>query len=211
MNQSNTALRWAALAALALTTTAAQAALFDLNYAGTFDNRSLLGGTALANGTPFSITATFDPSLNTGPSFFATTGFFEVTALSLTLNGSTYTAITSSSLNVIFDGSFVGLSDAVFGSGGSASTRFLGTAEGSFNQRAPSLASFFGAGNSQGNYTLPLSGVSGGLSIYGEGISSATASITATAVPEPAEYAAVTGLALGVFALVQRRRKAAGR
>jgi len=36
-----------------------------------------------------------------------------------------------------------------------------------------------------------------------------TASITA--VPEPAEYAAVTGLALGVFALVQRRRQAAGR
>ena len=35
--------------------------------------------------------------------------------------------------------------------------------------------------------------------------------LTAAAVPEPAEYAAVTGLALGVFALVQRRRQAAGR
>ena len=31
------------------------------------------------------------------------------------------------------------------------------------------------------------------------------------AVPEPAEYAVVTGLALGMFALVQRRRHAAGR
>jgi hypothetical protein len=56
-----------------------------------------------------------------------------------------------------------------------------------------------------------LSGVSAGLAINGFGISSATASITAAAVPEPSEYAAVTGLALGVFALVQRRRKAAGR
>jgi len=36
-------------------------------------------------------------------------------------------------------------------------------------------------------------------------------SVVAAAVPEPAEYAAVTGLALGVFALVQRRRQAAGR
>ena len=36
-------------------------------------------------------------------------------------------------------------------------------------------------------------------------------SVVATAVPEPAEYAAVTGLALGVFALVQRRRQATGR
>ncbi len=36
-------------------------------------------------------------------------------------------------------------------------------------------------------------------------------SVVAAAVPEPAEYAAVTGLALGVFALVQRRRQATGR
>jgi hypothetical protein len=35
--------------------------------------------------------------------------------------------------------------------------------------------------------------------------------VTITAVPEPAEYAAVTGLALVVFALVQRRCQAAGR
>jgi len=35
--------------------------------------------------------------------------------------------------------------------------------------------------------------------------------IQPSAVPEPAEYAAVTGLALGIFALVQRRRQAAGR
>ena len=37
------------------------------------------------------------------------------------------------------------------------------------------------------------------------------ANLQYSAVPEPAEYAAVTGLALGVFALVQRRRQAAGR
>ncbi len=35
--------------------------------------------------------------------------------------------------------------------------------------------------------------------------------IQPSAVPEPSEYAAVTGLALGIFALVQRRRQAAGR
>ena len=64
MNTSTKTLRWAALAAHALTTTAAQAGLFNLNYTGSFKSDTTLGGTALGADTPFSMTATFDSSVN---------------------------------------------------------------------------------------------------------------------------------------------------
>ena len=57
MNTSTKALRWAAIAALALTTTAAQAGLFDLNYTGSFSSATTLGGTPLGANTPFSMVA----------------------------------------------------------------------------------------------------------------------------------------------------------
>lgn len=57
-------------------------------------------------------------------------------------------------------------------------------------------------------YTLDLEGVPGGLVIGETGTAIPTASITA--VPEPSEYAAVVGLALGVFACVRRHRIASG-
>jgi len=213
MNPSTTALRWAALAAFALTTTAAQAATFDLNYTGNFSSGTTLGGVSLASNTPFSITATFDgdPSLNKFTRFPGT-GIFEITALSLTLTGyGAYTAVTGPGLNVNLGMSSVGLSGATgIGIGNNIRSLFNNSSDSTYNPAAPSPVSFSDYSFSMGGNTIPLSGVTGGL-VIDSAISSASASITAAAVPEPSEYAAVTGLALGVFALVQRRRKAAGR
>ena len=212
MNTSTKTLRWAALAALAIAAAAAHAASFDLNYAGTFDSSITLGGTPLASSTPFSITATFDgdPSLNKFTRFPGT-GIFEITALSLTLTGyGTYTAVTGPDLNVYLGMSSAGLSDRN-GLMNRVSSLFNNKSDSSFNPATPSPVSYSDNSFSMGLYTIPLSGVTGGLAMGGLGIFSATASITASAVPEPSEYAAVTGLALGVFALVQRRRQAAGR
>jgi len=216
MNPSTKALRWAAIAAFALTTTAAQAATFDLNYTGNFIIGTTLDGVSLASNTPFSITATFDgdPSLNKFTTFSGI-GIFEITALSLTLTGyGTYAAVTGPDLNVFLQISpstrSAGLSEGS-GLGSRLYSSFNNNSDPSFDPAAPSPFSFSDYSSSFSSYTIPLSGVSAGLAINGFGISSATASITAAAVPEPSEYAAVTGLALGVFALVQRRRKAAGR
>ncbi len=210
MNSFNTALRWAALAAFALTT--AQAASFDLSYTGTFGSETTLGGVALTAATPFSITATFQDAVSGSAYDF---NLFEVKALSLTLTGyGTYTAIPDPNLNVIMltqNGNYyIGLGDQNVSL--TFFKKFTGSSNSSFDYNSPTATTFSGFGSDNGNrpYNISLVGVTGGLSIgYSPSITSATASITA--VPEPAEYAAVTGLALGVFALVQRRRQATGR
>ena len=69
---------------------------------------------------------------------------------------------------------------------------------------APTVFSGY-VGNFAFSFSLPLTGVPGGLVSHG---SSGPVSASITAVPEPAEYAAVAGLALGVFALVRRGRRA---
>jgi len=77
----------------------------------------------------------------------------------------------------------------------------------SFDATAPSANTYSTPiGNAEYHYSLSLVGVTGGLANMRFGTTAVTASISA--VPEPAEYAAVTGLALGVFALVQRRKQA---
>jgi len=209
MKPSTKALRWAALAALTITTTAAQAGLFNFNNTGSFGSSTTLGGVALGSDTPYSLTATFDDASVRGSSF----NQFTVTALSLDLTGyGTYTAIPDSDLTVYLR------SSGGYGAGlvNSAVNRgyygdFSSSSNGSFSSSTPSPTIFSNFQNTPSGlpYGISLVGVSGGLSIQSFGATPMTASITA--VPEPAEYAAVTGLALGVFALVQRRRQAAGR
>jgi len=219
MNPSTKSLRWAALAALTLTTTAAQAALFDLNYTGSFNSTTTLGGVALGADTPFSMVATFNSYNNIGYYGVPGIGVYPATALSLTLAGSTYTAITDSNLTVIltdnsaFSLYYIGL---FYNTTGSAQREFYSyfstQSNSSFDATVPSANTYSGnTYNSAYDYSLSLVGVTGGLANMHFGSTTQTASITAAAVPEPAEYAAVTGLALGVFALVQRRRQAAGR
>jgi hypothetical protein len=212
-----------ALAVLTIAATTAQAGLFNFNYTGSFNSTTTLGGVALGADTPFSIVATFDSSVNYG--FFNTLGYgvYPVTALSLSLSGNTYTAIPDSNTTVIFwddlntPPSFA--AGLYYNTTGGTSLKafndyFSTQSNSSFDPTAPSANTYstptVGAGFAQ-DYSLSLVGVTGGLANMGFGTTDATASISAAAVPEPAEYAAVTGLALGVFALVQRRRQAAGR
>ena len=218
MKPSTKALRWAALAALTITTTAAHAASFDLNYTGSFNSATTLGGVALGADTLFSMVATFDSSVNY--SNFTGMAAYPVTALSLTLAGSTYTAIPDSNLTVIItDNTFnsnqyyIGLYLNPTGSiNQELYSRFGAQSNSSFDVTAPSANTYSGYfAASSFNYSISLVNVTGGLANANLGSTTPTASITAAAVPEPAEYAAVTGLALGVFALVQRRRQAAGR
>lgn len=222
MNTSTKTLRWAALAALTLATTAAHAGLFNLNYTGSFTSTTTLGGNALGADTPFSMVATFDSSQNYGYYGLSGLGNYQVTALSLTLAGSTYTAIPNSNLTVISsdikynsDIFVVGLNFHVNVGPNQQITSLFGTqSDSNFDSTAPSAntySSWSGSTTSSSGYSLSLVGVTGGLAKMEFGTTTPTASISAAAVPEPAEYAAVTGLALGVFALVQRRRQAAGR
>ena len=209
MNPSTKALSWAALAALTIASTTAQAGLFNFNNTGSFGSSTTLGGVALGADTPYSLTATFDDA-SVGFSGFDQ---FPVTALSLNLTGhGTYTAIPDSNLTVYLSSSGgyrAGLINSTAGFGYVGS--FSSSSNVSFSSSTPSptiFSNFQGLSDSF-PYGISLVGVSGGLSIQSFGATPMTASITA--VPEPAEYAAVTGLALGVFALVQRRRQAAGR
>ena len=201
MNPSTKALSWAALAALTIASTTAQAGLFNFNNTGSFGSSTTLGGVALGADTPYSLTATFDDA-SVGFSGFDQ---FPVTALSLNLTGhGTYTAIPDSNLTVYLSSSGgyrAGLINSTAGSSSNVSF--------SSSTPSPTIFSNFQGLSDSFPYGISLVGVSGGLSIQSFGATPMTASITA--VPEPAEYAAVTGLALGVFALVQRRRQAAGR
>ena len=218
-----------ALKLAALATTAAQAALLHLHYSGDLSSDTTLGGAPLGVDTPFSITATFydgSPSLASGiiertfddgstqefPDFY----LFPVTALSLTLAGSTYTAIPDANLNVALTGG-AGRQGPFMGLGNGDMSRFTisrfyfgSILNSAFDPSQPNAMDYHdGSPESpyvRGPYNISLVGVSGGLSIA-EVADWGRVSITADAVPEPAEYAVVTGLALGVFARLQRRKQ----
>jgi len=218
VNTSTKALRWAALAVLTIAATTVHAASFDLNYTGSFNSSTTLGGVALGANTPFSIVATFDSSRNYDHNGG---GLYSVTALSLSLPGNTYTAIPDINLRVLMSDANWNRNEFTIGLFNSNplaifSSAFATQSNSSFDDGAPSANTYSGhlyntSVGSPGLPSISLVGVTGGLANMDFGSTTPTASISAAAVPEPAEYAAVTGLALGVFALVQRRRQAAGR
>ncbi len=214
MNRSITPLRLAALAALALAATTARAQFFLVeNLTGSFSPNTTLDGVALGGDTAFSIAATFnaDPSANQITSVVGA-GSYSVTALTLTLAGhGTYAGIPSAGLNVVLldtngAGHYAaGLADL---SGGTGFFDVFGSTTPALDAHAPSATTFVGflVPSDTFPYTIGLVGIPGGLVINDLGGDILTASITA--VPEPAEYAAVAGLGLGVFALVRRGRQA---
>lgn len=210
----STLLRSAALAALALATTAAHAALFDLNYAGTFAPDTTLGGAGLGVDTPFSTKATFDTSASP-ITLYPGLVLYQVTALSFTLNSTTYTAVLGQNDRVLVgddsydaDYKLVGLYNPDFNN--YFFSFFPNSSNPSLDAAAPSPVTYSGASFHVAYATYPLVGVPGGLHINSS-ITMPNVSITSAAVPEPSEYAAVVGLALGVFALVHHRRQAAAR
>ncbi len=214
MNPSTKALRWAALAALTIASTTAQASAFITNgdfETGNFTgwildsfNPLYVGGTpSFAGGGVYSAQGNWD---GPGPGTISLAQDIGVLAVGSSLS------FDYSAFGFTFGGDRVfSVSLSPFGGGTSITTFEV--------FRAPSVA--FSNGN--GPTSLDFSAFAGQNvrvsfeltvpdSYSGPGnFELDNVTLTAVAVPEPAEYAAVTGLALGVFALVQRRRQAAGR
>ena len=231
MNPSTKTLRWAALAALTLATTAAQAASFAL-YGNLGDvNTSIFSGTA---GYVYALMP--DESLAQGFSVSGTSAWaIDSVTLGLGSTGTPDVKIELFSSSSGAPGTSLGSFNNPRGVDPKALYTFT-AGTGTFNL-SPGSSYWIVAHNlnspSQQSYewylensfTTPSEKSSSGLSYLGtkqgsglatwnDTLPSLSISISGSAVsavPEPAEYAAVTGLALGVFALVQRRRQAAGR
>ncbi len=207
MNPSRNPLR---LAALALTATATHASVFLTEHiSGNFNASSSLGGVAFGSDTPFTLSATFDASAGvpqaTGIALFPSTGFtLDLPGIG-TFTGSpsdVYVFLADSS-NVALGG--ISLARMQFGDGsgssGAASPKFTTTTP-LLDVATPAPTVFSGyTGNFVFSFSLPLTGVPGGLVVND---SSGPISASITAVPEPSDYAAVAGLALGAFALARR-------
>ena len=211
MNRSLTPLRLAALAALALTTTTQAALFLTETVGGTFSAGSTLGGNPLGAPTPYSIVAMFNAS---APLSNPAGGIFVYPIVSYTLNlqgFGTFTGDPGPSFGAFFggQGTAFGLPVVGFGSPTLAPEtygQFATTTPSSFDGAAPVPTLFIGSVGSAASvpfYNFPLVGVPGGLNSFL--FSTIT---TAAIVPEPSEYAAVAGLALGVFALARRARQA---
>ena len=200
------------LAFTAFATSAAQAGLFDLNYTGSFNSTTTLGGVALGADTPFSMVATFDgsPYYEQHAPNVPWTFYFHITAFSLTLGGNTYTKDNNGTFGVALS-RYNSVTAVFIGDNGSCcggiSAEFDILANPSFDFTHPSPYNFVAYLDNPSGGLLLLNGVPGGLGFTGLGSTRPTASITAVAVPEPAEYAVVTGFAIGVFALVRRRKQ----
>ncbi len=208
----------AAFAAFAFTasTTAIQAQFFLVeNISGSLSADSTLDGVAFGSDQPFTLSATFDASAGTPAA--AGAAYFSATAFTLELPGhGIYTGdpvhvspLLIDASNTVYPGfSFAGMGfDVVSGSATSGGILpVFSTTTPVLDVTAPMPAVFSDyLGSLVFAFSLPLSGVPGGLQVMGA-VGPVSASITA--VPEPAEYAAVAGLALGAFALMRRGRPA---
>ncbi len=76
----------------------APAGLMNLNYAGSFGPNTTLGGIVLGDGTPFSFQAEFDSAAPLSPEF----GAFQVSSLSFIINGTPYAASSPADQVVFF-------------------------------------------------------------------------------------------------------------
>ena len=194
---------------------AAPAEMLTLNYAGSFDPTTTLGGTALGVDTPFSLHATFDSTANL-TSDQPGKGVFPVTSFSLLLGGTAYTAAPQAGLNVL-------LLDQAYGWGGYAAGLYIPDGTSGFltlfstatpgftvNALTPTVLSGFMENDSNTPYIITLAGAAGDLAINGVNPDGITADITpyTATVPEPGQWA-MMGLAfVGVAGCGFRRYRA---
>ncbi|MEI7912872.1 MAG: hypothetical protein WCK77_24880 [Verrucomicrobiota bacterium] len=181
-------------------------ATMSLDYSGYFDNGSLLNGIRLVDGTPFSLTATFDETLRLDPHTYDST--FKASTLSFLIDGNTYTA--SSPGN-----QFVYLENR---SGGPFYTVELDNRNKGFQSRFNEVTSAFDASNptatsfssflktySSSPFHIDLVEAVNGLVINGiKG--TPTASLSMSAVPEVTSSFTMLGL-LSSGLLLRRRTK----
>lgn len=217
MNPSLPPLRLAVLAALAVAATATRASVFLTEHlTGSLPADTTLGGTALGADTPYSITATFDadPAANLYPGNLGF-GAYPFTSFSITLDGiGTFAGVPGSyPAAIFFDLNYAQSGAGILAGNGNIGHTFSGVSS-AFDATAPSPVTFTPPSISyiSGEDVTPISllGVTGGLVVPPvSDTRGATPTASITAVPEPSEYAAVAGLALGVFALVRRSLQAA--
>ncbi len=231
MNTSDKTLRWAALAVLALTT-AAQAQSFAI-----YGNLGTVNSSTTSNTAGYLSLSQPDQWQAQGFSVSGTSAWaIDSVTLGLGSTGSPDVKIELFSSSSGAPGTSLGS----FNNPGGVSSTALYTftaGTGTFNL-SPGSSYWIVAHNlnsastqesyewySNDSFTPPSEKSSSGLSYLGTKernglatwndtlpyLSISISGSAVSAVPEPAEYAVVTGLALGVFALVQRRRQAAGR
>jgi len=192
----------------------APAALYTLNYTGSFGPTTTLGGTPLGGtSTPFSLHAMF----NSADAVFSFPGIaiYPTTSFSIFLQGhGTYTAAPATALNVLLEdprilGYYVaGITDS--GDTTGFTSFYLGALP-AFSADAPTASVLVGLNhnNIDGHLTIALDGGAGNLVVNDLGGGPFTAEIAV--VPEPGQWAmmGVTLLGAGGFVVRQRRAKAA--
>lgn len=188
----------------------AQADLFVLNCSGTFRADTTIGGTPLGADTPFTIAATFDSAIDAQP--LPGFGAFETVSVVIDIAG---IGIVTGAPGA---GGFVQLIDASAFGGIYAIALFSGgmnaqfsTASPPFSGDSPSPSVLSGLIVGNGGFILPLAGGAGDLIVSGLTSFGPTATITATAVPEPSSLALLGIAASGCVGLAAaRRRRSAG-
>ena len=189
----------------------AHAAMVTLNYSGSFDPTSTLGGTAFGADTPFTIHATFDSTQDVYP--VVGVGIFNIQSLSVQLPSGSYTAQPGGNMVQLMDLTGFWANDVVIWSSSGSIQSLFSAATPNFSADVPVASALSGAfWNLTGSnpYDIVLDGAQGDLVIKGFGAGPFTADITDTAaVPEPGQWI-VTGLILcGMAGYGYRRHRAA--
>ena len=184
-----------------------------LNYAGNFGSgvgfAATLGGVDLADGTAYSLTATFDGANPTSTS--GGFGIFSVNTLSFVINSTTYTASSPGNQVLLMgDPSGYGCYIVNLESADLVSyvSTYFNTAMPPINAASPGATVFSGflTNGWTGGFQIALDGVVGGL-VINDLSGETTASITGyAAIPEPSTYAAIFGTVILGFAAIYRHK-----
>ena len=180
-----------------------------LNYSGYFGAESRLDGAFIAEGTPFSITATFNPAAPL-PDSSPGMGMFSASTLSFLISGNTYAASSPAGQTILLGdpegyGHYeVGLFKSDLSSYTLAHCTATTTEFHALSPTATVFSDFFANGYS-GGYYIQLVGVEGGL-LINDLSGDSTASLTTASVPEPSQWAAISCFGILGLVYVAKRR-----
>ena len=184
--------------------------LLTLNYSGFFGADTKLGGSFVADGTPFSFAATFNAAAPLEEFTDTGLGSFSASSLSFLIDGTAYTGSSpANQIVVLKDPEGSGHYEAQLSSADLSYyiiSRF-GSATTDFHAATPTATEFsdFYANDCSGAFQIALDGVTGGLVINDLSGDSA-ASLTVAAVPEPSQWAAISCIGVLGLAYVAKRR-----
>jgi len=190
--------------------TAASASMVTLNYSGSFDPTSTLGGTAFGADTPFTFHATFDSAQDTYANVGV--GIFNIQSLSVQLPSGSYTAEPGGNIVQLMDLTGFWANVVIIGSSSGGIQSLFSAATPNFSADVPvasALSGDFWNLTSDNPYAIVLDGAQGDLVIKGFGAGPFTADITGpAAVPEPGQWAMMGLTFCGVAGYGFRRYRA---